>query len=295
MLSSHKTLLVSMTMVLSAAMFGCSGGSDGGQSQGGTAQPMNGAVSDGMASGGMGSGSMGGGGTFGGTVAETFDASDYTYVRLEKGGETVWAAGPKNKVDVGEELGVTLAMPMKDFKSTSLDRTFDTLYFVQAFDRDGSGMAGGDPHGMGGGSGDPHSGMDMGGMMGGEQDPDAKARTMAPTTDLSLEGIQKATGGQTIGEVWAEKTSLAGKPVVVRGKVVKYNGGIMGKNWLHIQDGTGDKAKSTHDLTVTSDAAAKVGDVVVVSGMLVTDKDFGAGYAYDAIIEDANVTVETAH
>ncbi|MEZ4648200.1 MAG: nucleotide-binding protein [Candidatus Eisenbacteria bacterium] len=295
MLSSHKTLLVSFTMVLSAALFGCSGGSDGGQSQGGNSQPASGTMAGEMGSGGMGSGAMNATDNFVGTVAETFDASDYTYVRLEKGGESVWAAGPQSKVSVGEELGVTLAMPMKDFKSTSLDRTFDMLYFVQAFDRGGSGMSGGGMAGGGMSGGDPHAGMNMGGMMGGEEDPDAKVRTMAPTTDLSFDGIAKAEGGQTIGEVWAEKASLSGKPVVVRGKVVKYNGGIMGKNWLHIQDGTGEAAKSTHDLTVTSDASAKVGDIVVVQGVLATDKDFGAGYAYDAIIENAQVSVETAH
>jgi hypothetical protein len=74
---------------------------------------------------------------------------------------------------------------------------------------------------------------------------------------------------------------------------VKYNSGIMGRNWLHIQDGSGDPAKSTHDITVTSEASTKVGDLVTVRGVLATDKDFGAGYAYDAIIEDASLQVES--
>jgi len=72
--------------------------------------------------------------------------------------------------------------------------------------------------------------------------------------------------------------------------VVKYNAGILGKNWLHIQDGTG--SAGTNDLTITTEATCTVGDTVLVHGKLVADRDFGAGYVYDLIVEDAQVTVE---
>lgn len=242
-------------------------------------------------------------GTFQGKVAETFDASDYTYVRLEGGGTTVWAAGPRTQVAVGEKLGIALTMPMHGFKSESLGRTFDTIYFVGNFDRDGAG----DPHaGMGMGQ-DPHAGLEMGGdphagMAKGSDphagldpalgtDPDAAARTAPPTTNLSLEGIEKAAGGHTVAEVWGQKASLAGKEVVVRGRVVKYNSAILGKNWLHLQDGSGSAAGGNHDLTVTSAQPAKVGDIVTVRGVLGVDRDFGAGYAYDLIVEDAKLDI----
>ena len=110
------------------------------------------------------------------------------------------------------------------------------------------------------------------------------------TTDVDLSGITPAEGGQTIAGIFAGKADLAGKPVKVRGKVVKFSPEIMGKNWLHLQDGTG--AAGTNDLTVTTGAMVKKGDTVTVSGVLVIDKDFGYGYAYDVIIEDADVTVE---
>jgi hypothetical protein len=64
----------------------------------------------------------------------------------------------------------------------------------------------------------------------------------------------------------------------------------MGKNWLHVQDGTGKPG--SNDLMVTSKAAAKVGDTVLVKGVVTLDKDFGAGYRYDVILDDAEVTVE---
>ena len=87
-----------------------------------------------------------------------------------------------------------------------------------------------------------------------------------------------------------DRAQMAGRQVTVRGKVVKYNGGIMGRNWLHIQDGTG--AEGANDLTVTTQAVVGVGQTVLVSGTAAVDRDFGAGYRYDLIVENATVTVE---
>jgi hypothetical protein len=115
----------------------------------------------------------------------------------------------------------------------------------------------------------------------------------APIDTVDLSGIEKAEGGKTIAEVFAEKDQLAGETIVFRGKVVKTNAGIMGKNWLHIRDGSG--AEGTNNLTVTTvEVLPNVGDTVLVSGAVQLNKDFGMGYQYDIIIEDADVTVETA-
>lgn len=113
----------------------------------------------------------------------------------------------------------------------------------------------------------------------------------APTAAVDLSGIAKADGGMTIAEVFAGKDQLAGQPVVFRGKVVKTNPNIMGKNWLHVRDGS--SAEGTNDLTVTTGGTVpNVGDTVVVKGNVVLNKDFGMGYQYDIIVEDAEVTVE---
>ncbi|MGW8313899.1 MAG: nucleotide-binding protein, partial [Desulfuromonadales bacterium] len=76
----------------------------------------------------------------------------------------------------------------------------------------------------------------------------------------------------------------------VRGKVVKFSPQIMGKNWIHIQDGTGEAG--SNDLTVTTNTTANVGDTVVISGTLTADKDFGYGYQYSVLVEDAEVATE---
>ena len=115
----------------------------------------------------------------------------------------------------------------------------------------------------------------------------------APAKDVDLTGIAKAEGGKTVAEVFAERDQLAGKPVTFRGKIVKTNAGIMGKNWLHVRDGSG--ADGTNDLTVTTTGAVpNVGDTVIVTGPVVLNKDFGMGYMYDVLIEDAQVTVESS-
>jgi hypothetical protein len=107
---------------------------------------------------------------------------------------------------------------------------------------------------------------------------------------VKIEGIEKVAGGKTVAEIFSGKADLSGKEVAVRGQVVKFSAEIMGKNWIHLQDGTG--AEGTNDLTVTTTAMVKVGDTVVVTGPVVTGKDFGYGYKYDVIIEDAKVVVE---
>lgn len=104
-------------------------------------------------------------------------------------------------------------------------------------------------------------------------------------SDIALPG-----DGKRIESLYAEKQALAGQEVVVRGKVTKFTRGVMGKNWIHIMDGTG--GEGTNDVTVTTDAEAQLGDVVLVRGVLSLDQDFGFGYAYDILIEDAHVEVE---
>ena len=105
--------------------------------------------------------------------------------------------------------------------------------------------------------------------------------------------VAKATGSnaRTIAETWAQASALEGKSVTIHGKVVKYNEGVMGKNWIHLQDGSGDVGQGTNDLTVTSTDATSVGETVSIAGTVHTNRDFGSGYVYRVIVEDAQRTV----
>ncbi len=99
------------------------------------------------------------------------------------------------------------------------------------------------------------------------------------------EAVQK-----TIGELYKEKAELAGKQVTLHGTVVKVNNQIMNRNFLHLQDGSGEAADGTNDITVTSDDTAAKGDTVTVTGIVAVDLDFGAGYTYPMLVEKATIS-----
>jgi len=109
----------------------------------------------------------------------------------------------------------------------------------------------------------------------------------APAAKPSFSGIAKAD--QTVAQIYANQSTLLGQVVRVRGKVVKFSARIMGKNWVHLQDGTG--ASGSNDLTITTADTVKVGDTVLVTGTITQNKDFGSGYSYALILEDAQVVV----
>lgn len=205
-----------------------------------------------------------------GTVAETMNTAGYTYVLVDTGEEQIWAAGPETEVAVGDSVALGSGQEMHNFRSDSLDRTFDMILFV-------NGIMVGDESAA--------NGMSSEQMPQGH--PDIKKSESA---DVDFSGLSKAEGGVTVAEIYDRKSELAGEEIQVRGKVVRFSPQIMGKNWIHLQDGTGEEGNA--DLTVTTAASAEVGDTVLVSGVLDTDKDIAHGTVYEVIVEDAEVVVE---
>jgi len=114
--------------------------------------------------------------------------------------------------------------------------------------------------------------------------------TKAPASSDPIK-VEKAKGANafSVSETYENAAKLDKKTVVVRGKVVKVSKGIMGKNWVHLRDGSGDEATGTNNLVVTTQDVPKAGDVVTAKGTLYKDKDFGAGYKYRVIVEKATV------
>jgi len=113
-----------------------------------------------------------------------------------------------------------------------------------------------------------------------------------PSAQVDLAGIVKPDGGLTVAEIFAQKDQLAGRSIVVRGKVVKVNAGIMDKDWLHVRDGSGGDGTNDLTVTTTSKPLPKVGDVVLVTGPVTLNKDYGMGYQYPVIVEGAEVKIE---
>jgi hypothetical protein len=108
---------------------------------------------------------------------------------------------------------------------------------------------------------------------------------------VKVEKVAKASGAEarTVAELVKGKAGLKDKPVVVQARVVKVNNGIMGKNWWHLQDGSGTAQDGSHDVLVTTQDTAAVGDLVTVRGTVRTDVTLGAGYAYEVMVEDAKL------
>jgi len=217
-----------------------------------------------------------------GKIVEKIDAAPYSYLKLSTPGGEVWAAVPQTTVAVGGEVVIENPMAMDGFESKTLNRKFDKILFGTLGGQGGPAAAA--PAGMPpGGMPPPPGGMPPPGMAA------QHAAAGAGPADVGDVKVPKATGAnaKTVAEIYGQKAQLKEKKVTVRGKVVKANSGIMGKNWFHIRDGSGTQAKGDNDITLTSDAQAAVGDVVVITGVVRLDKDFGAGYAYPVIIEEA--------
>lgn len=109
------------------------------------------------------------------------------------------------------------------------------------------------------------------------------------TLGLASFSATAADNLKTVAAINENMASLAGQMVSAQGKVVKVNNGIMKRNFVHVQDGTGDA--NTNNLVVTSKQTARVGDQVTISGVVVINRDFGGGYAYPLLIEDASIVI----
>jgi hypothetical protein len=221
--------------------------------------------------GGAGSAASGPGG-FAGEVVETMNSGGYTYVHLKTRDGDVWAAGPETPVKVGDAVTVPAGMKMEPFKSETLNRDFDAVYFVSEIR---VGAAGTTPTPTTMPQGHPPVGS-------------SSASALPEGVDLS--GIEVPAGGKSIAALYEDRKALAGRDVIVRGRVVKFTPAVMGKNWVHLRDGTG--AEGSNDLTVTTDATVAIGDLVTARGTVVLDKDFGFGYSYAILVENAKVTKE---
>lgn len=193
-------------------------------------------------------------------VKERMDAGGYSYLLVNESDDSYWIAVSRTDINPNDEIQFTQYMEMKDFRSETLDKTFDSIFFVESAYKKGESKM---PN--------PHS----------------TELSTIPKENLNLE---KAENGYTIEELYTKKDELNNKIIFVRGKVVKANLGVMNRNWFHIQDGTGKDG--THDLTVTSNDNAKPGEIILVEGKLVKDKDFGSGYVYKLMVEDSKIKVE---
>lgn len=194
-------------------------------------------------------------------VAEVVQTSNYTYLKVSENGAENWIAVNRQEAAVGEVYYYEQALEMKNFNSKELNRTFETIYFVQGMSKEPIAAAPETPMGT---------------------------KAVQPTLTVK-EGISvaPAEGGVSIAVLYADREKYSGKSIKMKGQVVKINEEVMGKNWIHIQDGTKDG--ENFDLTITTLDKVKVDEVVTFEGTISLKKDFGYGYFYELIMEDAKL------
>jgi hypothetical protein len=197
-----------------------------------------------------------------GQVLEIRNVENYTYLLLKtKQGQT-WAAVPTVTIKKGDQVTISNSMTMENFESKVLKKTFDRIVFGEVVDPNAPPVVAAPP---------PHG--------------------VAPTASGAVAKVAKASGpdARTVAEVVSGKAGLKDKAVLVRGQVVKVSAGILGKNWIHLQDGSGSAADGSNDILVTSKDEAAVGDIVTARGTVRTDVNLGSGYAYAVLIDEAAV------
>jgi len=232
-----------------------------------------------------------------GRIAEILEVSQYSYLRIQSDAGEVWAAVPKTKKAVGDRVTVLGPIWMDDFKSKSMNRTWEHIAFG-TLESDGSAAAS-DAQQMPPNHPPIQQPDKAAGMFAAQAAKKPEAAQAMPAhgpktgaADLGVISVAKAPGaqGHTVAEIRARKAQLKDREVTVRGKVVKSTNGVMGKNWLHVRDGSGQG--SSADLAVVTADTASVGDTVLVSGIVRLDRDLGAGYFYDVLVDDAQVRTE---
>lgn len=204
-------------------------------------------------------------------VSEVIQGNTYTYIKASESMGEKWMAVTKQEVKVGEVYFYEEGLPMQNFHSKEIDRTFDEIYFVSTISTLPIVNKGGAMGGMG----------SMGGVK------EAHAHSDKVGTEQSTVTLEKQAGEITVAQIFANRNDYSGKEIEIRGVVVKVNKEVMGKNWIHIQDGTIDNG--SFDLTVTSAGLAEVNDEITVKGKIILNKDFGYGYSYEVIMEDAEI------
>jgi hypothetical protein len=192
-------------------------------------------------------------------VVEVIQGSSYTYIKAKESLGEKWMAVSKQDVQTGGVYYYDEALPMNNFHSKEIDRTFEEIFFVNNISTTPAGQ----------------------GQMNATQSHMGKV-DVQQNSSITLE---KQAGEITVAQIFGNRSDFSGKEIEIRGVVVKVNEQVMGKNWIHIQDGTSDGGN--FDLTVTSADLPAVNDEITVKGKIILNKDFGYGYSYEVIMEDA--------
>ncbi|MCF6307579.1 MAG: hypothetical protein L3J09_06465 [Flavobacteriaceae bacterium] len=199
------------------------------------------------------------------TATEVIQVSSYTYLLVKGKNTKMWLVVPKFEAKVGEKYYYKGGMLMSNFNSKELNRTFENVLFLENISPS-------------------KIDLEIKTYKHNSKNNNSKKDTNKKLKKIS-EKIPPISNGISISELLKNKHLYKGKTVIIKGKVTKYTPKIMYKNWFHLQDGT--EYNDVFEITVTTNAQLKVGDIVTVKGTITLNKDFGYGYLYKIILENA--------
>jgi hypothetical protein len=191
-------------------------------------------------------------------VKEVIHAAGYTYLNVSEKRKSTWLAVPGMDVSKGDKLTYSGGMIMNDFHSRELNRTFPSVLFLENVTNESKKSE--------------------------EKDIKLEGKMGEVKREKINVAIKLKEGCITIAKLYESKADFSEKTIKVRGIITKINSAIMGKNWIHIQDGT--EYNGAFDLTITTDSNLQISDTVTFEGKISVKKDFGYGYSYEVIMED---------
>ncbi len=191
-----------------------------------------------------------------GVVVDVMQGGGYTYLQIDDTKKRYWIAVEGVNLEKGTEVRFQEEMKAKNFESKALNRTFDELVFASNLQY--------------------------------RTKVQEKGNLALINEYVEVSPYQRE-GTMSIKEAWEKRTQLNGKSVTIRAKVVKASSAILGRNWIHLQDGTGEN-REVGRIVFTSQESPKVGDIVTATGIVAVDKNFGSGYIYTIIVENATFT-----
>lgn len=193
------------------------------------------------------------------TVNEVLPTAKYVYLNVNEGENQFWIATGKQEIKKGATYFYRGGLLKTNFESKEYKRIFDKIYLVSSLVAENHG-----------------------------------SNTLPTLSQNSIsaspapENVPSAAprkGSIKIADLVKNPKKYEGKTVQISGKCVKVNPNIMNRNWIHIQDGSQDD----FDLVITSSSQVAVGAQLTMEAVVVLNKDFGAGYRYDLILENGTI------
>ena len=185
-------------------------------------------------------------------VLEVLQATSYVYLYVSEGDEKYWLATSKTEVNEGETVFFEGGFLQTNFESKEHNRTFDKLYLVNSISKN---------------------------------TPSKTSSERSESQSSKSSRVVDVSGSVKISDLVSDPKKYSGQTIQISGECVKINNNIMGRNWIHIKDGS----KDDYDLVITSDIDVPQGQLITMTGTVTLDKDFGASYKYDIIIEDGKL------